>query len=312
MSEAPNRTSFLQVSGAELVLDAEKTVRTPWDEKQIRDLIRGIDQTSSITISFTQGSFLRRNLASKKLPFARARELARLEVAEHMPFLQGQTHVLFGASRDGNGTDYFAIKIAVLDPILAALQSSGLRIDRVLMCEHGSAARATNASVGALMRGSVQWSWKSRLLAGMCALVSIVAVATFGHAYARTAVARGQLTSLVDNKRLEALAIRKKIDILQKEMQLMQAARTAKVKAIAVSTLWEELTRILPDSTWLTDLTVHEDGISITGFSKTAADLIAITSASPLFQDPRFTTPVMRVPGQKDERFTIQMKVAHQ
>ncbi|MFN7089157.1 MAG: PilN domain-containing protein [Allorhizobium sp.] len=308
----PKGTKSLQVSGTEVVMDATNAIRPPWGEKQISNLIRGIDRTSPITISFAQDCFLRRNLASKKLPCARARELAMLDLAEHMPFLQGHVYVLFGASRDGIGTDYFAIKKDVLDPILAALLSSGVSVDGMLMREHGRVTRATSASIGAVVRGSAQWPSKSRLLAGMCALVIVVAVATFGYAYARTAMANDRLDGLVDNKRLEALAVRKKVDARQTELQLLQAARAAKVKAIAVSTLWEELTRILPDSTWLTDLSVHENGISITGFSQAAADLIAIADASPLFQDPRFTAPVMRVPGQEGERFTIQMKVALQ
>ena len=282
------------------------------DASRIPALLAEIERKTAVALTIGRDCYLRRNLASKRLPFTRASELWSLEISEHMPFLIGQVHVFFGLARDGQGTDYFIVKKEVLEPVLSAIHSSGRRIDRILMENEGQAEEVARESARSIADQSPRWSVKKRLSGGFSLLVLLVAIATFGHAYARTVEAGARLAILVDERRREALAVRKDVDALQREERLLQAARAAKIKTVPASALWEELTRILPDSTWLSDLTLREDVVSITGFSRAAADLIGMLGASAVFHDPRFTAPVMRVPGQDGERFTIHIKVGRQ
>lgn len=302
----------LHVSGVGLACDMGTGALVPIDASRIPALLAEIERKTAVTLTIGRDSYLRRNLASKRLPFTRASELWSLEISEHMPFLIGQVHVFFGLASDGHGTDYFIVKKEVLEPVLGAIHSSGRRIDRILMENEGQAEEVARESARSIADQSPRWSVKKRLSAGFSLLVLLVAIATFGHVYARTVEAGARLAILVDERRREALAVRKDVDALQREERLLQAARAAKIKTVPASALWEELTRILPDSTWLSDLTLREDVVSITGFSRAAADLIGMLGASAVFYDPRFTAPVTRVPGQDGERFTIHMKVGRQ
>jgi len=57
------------------------------------------------------------------------------------------------------------------------------------------------------------------------------------------------------------------------------------------------------------DLSAKGDDLTITGFSASAAELIKPIDASPLFSAPEFASPVVRVPGQDGEHFTISAKI---
>lgn len=70
-----------------------------------------------------------------------------------------------------------------------------------------------------------------------------------------------------------------------------------------------ELSRIIPDETWLTSLQYKDRRIQIQGQSPSASALIEIIEASPVFQQTRFVSPVTRDRKTKLERFQIATEV---
>jgi len=79
--------------------------------------------------------------------------------------------------------------------------------------------------------------------------------------------------------------------------------------------LWEEVTRILPAHTWLTEFRLTETGskreeqITLSGFSGAAPSLVSIIDSSPLFFDAALTSPIAFDSGEGRERFSIQARV---
>jgi general secretion pathway protein L len=86
--------------------------------------------------------------------------------------------------------------------------------------------------------------------------------------------------------------------------------RLSKIAATPVTAVWEEVTRLLPDSTWLTSLRFEEGTVQIDGNSSNASGLIPLLAASPLFQNVTFASPVTRDPQKGTERFQIKILVA--
>lgn len=86
--------------------------------------------------------------------------------------------------------------------------------------------------------------------------------------------------------------------------------RLTKIAATPVTIVWEEVTRLLPDSTWLTSLRFDEDAVQIDGNSSNASGLIPLLAASPLFHNVTFASPVTRDPQKGTERFQIKALVA--
>ncbi len=73
----------------------------------------------------------------------------------------------------------------------------------------------------------------------------------------------------------------------------------------SVTMIIEELTRILPDDSWLTRLQIKGNTIRLQGESAAATSLIGIIEQSDLFKDARFQSPVTTNISTGNDRFQI-------
>ena len=78
-----------------------------------------------------------------------------------------------------------------------------------------------------------------------------------------------------------------------------------------VSTLevWDELSRILPDHTFLTELRLVDGRVTLSGFSSDAARLVRTIDQSPLFAGAALTAAITPDNAESKERFSISFKV---
>jgi general secretion pathway protein L len=126
----------------------------------------------------------------------------------------------------------------------------------------------------------------------------------------RYSAAEDVLAHTLELKRSEALGVRKLLDIEHRNRVAVETLTKSKRETPQIVEIWEELTKILPDDSWLTDLSVDGSVIKMTGFArKSAASLVALLEKSKLFSEPSFLSPVVRVPGQSGERFEIQFRL---
>jgi general secretion pathway protein L len=70
------------------------------------------------------------------------------------------------------------------------------------------------------------------------------------------------------------------------------------------------VTDIVPDGSWLTELTLHDGKLGISGQSPAAARLIVALSADPAFRNPSFAAPVTRATDGRADLFVIHAEVA--
>ncbi len=70
----------------------------------------------------------------------------------------------------------------------------------------------------------------------------------------------------------------------------------------------KELTRVLPDDTWLNRLQVNRDWIGMQGESADGSKVLSLIENSPLFEQTRFVAPVVRVPGRGTDRFNVRAR----
>jgi general secretion pathway protein L len=70
----------------------------------------------------------------------------------------------------------------------------------------------------------------------------------------------------------------------------------------------QQLTKLLPDGTWLQDLNISEDAVDINGYSIHAADLVPPLENSPYFTQVEFTAPITR-DNQNREIFRLRMRL---
>jgi general secretion pathway protein L len=70
----------------------------------------------------------------------------------------------------------------------------------------------------------------------------------------------------------------------------------------------QQLTKLLPDGTWLQELHVSEDMVEINGYSNHAAELVPPLENSPYFTQVEFSAPITR-DNQNREVFRIRMRL---
>ncbi|NTG76220.1 PilN domain-containing protein [Agrobacterium rhizogenes] len=278
--------------------------------EDLRDLLASPDRQMPVLLRLAPDRYLKRPLSDRVLPYSRARAMALIDIEEALPFLRDDSCVLLPEDLRGGGTSYAVVRKSILDPIIAAIGEAGLAVSGIALDTEGEPEFVSKASLKSMYTLPRRVRLRRQLSRSVLGAAVILSVATFAHAYLRNVSAISRLAEITDTKQTQALAVRKKLERQQLEQKLLQAARAGKAESTPVTMIWEELTRILPDSTWLTDMSIRNGQVTITGFSNSAADLIAILGASPLLSNPSFASQVLRAPGQEGERFSIQMRIA--
>jgi len=136
-------------------------------------------------------------------------------------------------------------------------------------------------------------SWQARLGGGLAVVLLLLLGA---QAYLPWYEKQQQLEALQAREaalRAEALQVdglRTQVAAEAKRRAAIYATLTARPPAIRVL---DELSRIIPDGTWLVDLQMSGETVSLKGYSQEPAGVIAVLEASPLFHDARFVSPVI-------------------
>ena len=92
----------------------------------------------------------------------------------------------------------------------------------------------------------------------------------------------------------------------------LREVRERKNTNVALTAIWEELTKVLPTSTWLSDIRFEDNTIIIDGQSANASELISALSRSPVLSGAAFASPVTRDPQRGTERFQIKLRASKQ
>ena len=83
-----------------------------------------------------------------------------------------------------------------------------------------------------------------------------------------------------------------------------------KSAATMMTAVLADLTRLLPDDTWLFELHVRGAEVRARGYAPAASSVLELIERAPAFRSARFTSPVTRVPGIDAERFDLTFELA--
>ncbi len=114
-----------------------------------------------------------------------------------------------------------------------------------------------------------------------------------------------RLETLVETAKLKAdaaIRLRKRVEELREENSFLQ---DRKQETLPTLTVLNELTRILPDGTWLEKARLEPREVSLHGLSSKATTLISEIENSALFERVTFQAPVVQDDRSGGERFQI-------
>ena len=197
----------------------------------------------------------------------------------------------------------FLVPKARLLPVLDALRQAGLR-PAALEAAAGNARRR----VARDRPPPARWRRRGLAVAGAaCAVLAVAAVAVpFAVQSVRSADVERRIAALRPRAD-EAEALRRRIlsSAAGTDVFAEQRARVGD----ALSTL-ATITDVLPDDTYLTELTMRTRTVTVSGQSAGAARLIAALAAERSIRNPAFAAPVTRNEGTRSEGFSIRAEVA--
>ena len=254
---------------------------------------------------------LRKNLALPAVARANLRQVLGFEMERRTPFTPDQTYFDFTITGHDKNTNKLNTILIIaprdrVDPQLDIIRNWGIVPDAIRPSqEHAEGEKINLLSPDARPE---QPGDTNRLTLLLVCLVFILLLAVL---YIPLSTLEQDVDKLVaeagqSRKAVQELqALRQERDTLLKQINFLAVKRTSEISSIE---LLNEITRILPDDTWLTRLVIKDDEIQIQGESDNASALIQTIESSAFFSDVEFGSPVTQNNATKKEKFYISAK----
>ncbi len=280
------------------------------DENGFRELSQALatveDLPPSIILRLPPATALRKSVS---LPLAAKRNLRTVlgfEMDRETPFARDEVYWDFAVDREDKAAgrvyvDLFIVPRAVADPVVDNLRAAGIAIDGVEI------SGESNAGTVIRLAPSRRWQWLTddRPLLALTAGAAVLFVLAVLTPFIRQELALSSANSAVKALSSQAEAagsLRQSID------QSSGASGVIGRERVHTGNLLGTLaavTKLLPDDSHLTALTLRDGHLTITGVSPSAAHLIDVLAKSSAFRDPTFESPVVQSDKGHLETFTI-------
>jgi len=143
---------------------------------------------------------------------------------------------------------------------------------------------------------------------------SVLAIATIVLLVFAVRIPLEQRRAVSGELRNELAAVRKEADAVAKLQAEIERLRNEagmvernKQAQPPMALVLEELSRLLPDHTWLFEMQLIGGTIKIAGYSSASSSLIQLLDESPMFKTPRFSSPVTADQETGQERFNLSI-----
>ncbi|HEY1707672.1 MAG TPA: PilN domain-containing protein [Rhizomicrobium sp.] len=195
---------------------------------------------------------------------------------------------------------------APVDEALAACRAAGVVPCALLAIDDERLGDGGNLPVD--RTAVLQAQIKRHLVTALALSAVILAIACLAALYFRNQAATDELMDRVARARFQGRQVeRLERDIegtRKAEMSLFAQKRDLKTLRIIA-----EITRVLPEGSFLSELHVRGDDVELIGLSKSAASLIAQFDSSPLFANAQFRAPLTQGPLPATDRFDLAFRV---
>lgn len=265
---------------------------------------------SRIILAIAPGLSLTKEL---QLPLAAQQDLTQVltfEMDRQTPFRADSVYFDYRVIRRDTARKQLTVCLgvvprALVDEALAPLSALDLR-----MSQPGIATDSSwDGRTFSLTRASDQQGLLSRvnplLLALNGLLLIVVVFLPFYHQRSERTALSTQLNQVREAAN-GAMSLREQVDRLAQEIKV---AVDRKSQWPPMVEILNELTMVLPNSTWLNRLEIKDGEIHLQGVSSSASSLIALIEESATFADVRFQSPVTQDPRTGRERFHLSARI---
>lgn len=154
-------------------------------------------------------------------------------------------------------------------------------------------------------RSPAVWRKAISLLA---ALAIVLVAGNFGYTWWRQQNELADIESRIPAVREKAIAVREILNEIATRRTRVRAMFNRRAAPSMLQT-WDEVTNLMPDTSWLTELSIDEGTLAIAGYADDATALVPLFAQSVLFENVAFTSPITLQGPTGVERFTITARI---
>lgn len=269
----------------------------------------------SVRLRLPHAACLARRIEVPERARAEAASILALDLERATPLNAADVYTAHyrDALRTSKGTIGFIqliVKKSAVDSAVARLEAAGTRIDAVdCWAEDGTTVLPVNflnRATDGRSPAAAAHRRRVKVLGGLAALLATSAVwlslsrhqGALAELEQQTTAARGRVVA-IEGQGGSAIAAAQ--DVLA--VVTLRAGHPPTVRVL------DELTRLLPDTAYLTEFSVDGDTVGISGFAKRAAGLVPLLERSQMFADAALSAPVTFDGVQDKERFSYRLRL---
>lgn len=210
------------------------------------------------------------------------------------------------AARGRTAIRHVIVKRGTVDPLLSALRGQGIE-PAFADCWDEDGRQPLPLDFLAATRALDKP--RRNLAPAIAAMLGLLAVSAAAILVVRHQSALDELSARTAQARAKAAAVRQHVEASQAVSAQIAAMNTLVRARLPAARIIEELTALLPDSAYVSDLRIDGDLVEFTGFAKSAASLVPLLTKSPLFAEAGLASPVVLDNAEDKERFSIRLRL---
>jgi general secretion pathway protein L len=272
--------------------------------------------TGRVLLRLTRRQALVRRVVLPLATLEDLRHVLGFEMERQTPFSAEQVYFDYRVvhkhvERQQVEVDLYVVPRVAVDGLLLRLGRMGIRPTIIDVGEPEDTS-APSINLLPVERRAARASGGQRLnrwLMALLVLLLIAAVAVPLWEKRRTVVTLLPLAEKARQEAEQVAALRGELETAVTDAQFLAEK---KHQSPVVIDILDELTKILPDDTWLQVLELRGDEVRLQGESAQATALVGLVEASPMLQGAAFQSPVTRNPVTGAERFNLAAKVVRE
>jgi len=243
--------------------------------------------------------------------------LSILEIEQKTPFNLNDIYFTQFQDAKYNTLDKLRIYQLIIrkDILSRLLEKYNLKIDNIDIIKPIIISGSYGKSPEIILEKKPQHSKKVKfiikntlLISLLCLIVSMIGL------YIKQERITDELAAKISFLSAKAAKVREMADHASAEERLLLSIRHEKSTKVLLVDIIAEITNILPDSSYLTEIHLSEKGsdqriIDIAGFSDSAVKLPALFDKSSILKDATLTAPITTEANEKKELFSMQAKI---
>jgi general secretion pathway protein L len=296
-----------EVARYELAASAGE-LRSPSGE--VRDLVQGARE---VVLCLPRDKALIRNLTLPLAALENLREVLGFEIDRQTPVGVDQVYYDHRVTGRKPADNSIEVELVVtpreyLDDLLGRLSDLGFRPHQATICAYeDDIPLAVNLLPERQRRRRPGKARNLNMALGLLAIALLISAVSLPLLNQRHTIKVLEARLELLNGRADTVRqLRAQVERLEGESRFLVNKKQSRPLVLE---LVSELTRILPDDTWITRLDFSGLEFQLQGQSKAAAALIPLIESSPLFQNARFRSPVTRIGRTDDERFHLSAAI---